>query len=145
MLLNVNAQTTKEKFNFSVFPKVEKDFKRVVIQVPATINDASRQIEIFVGKQEMVDCNRHTLMGEIAEKELEGFGYNYYIVHSKGEFTSTLMACPDNKKIKKFITFVPRIMRYNSKMPIVFYIPNGFEVRYRILTASKTMHTATIK
>ena len=27
MVLNVNAQTKKEKFNFSVFPKAEKDFK----------------------------------------------------------------------------------------------------------------------
>ncbi|MBY0244377.1 MAG: serine protease inhibitor ecotin [Sphingobacteriaceae bacterium] len=144
----VNAQNTKdktEKFNFNVFPKAEAGFNRVAIQVPSTTDDYAYQVEVFVGKDELVDCNKHNMMGEIIEKELEGFGYNYYVINSNGESMSTRMACPNNQKTKKFITLAPRLMRYNSRMPIVFYVPNGFEVKYRILSASKTMQKAVSK
>lgn len=143
-----NAQTKKpkfKKFDFSIFPKAEVGFNRVAIQVPITTDDNAFQVEVFVGKMELVDCNLHNMMGEIIDKELEGFGYNYYVINSNGQSTSTMMGCPDNKKTKKFITLAPRIMRYNSKMPIIFYVPTGFEVRYRILTASKTMQKAISK
>jgi ecotin len=49
----------------------------------------------------------------------------------------TLMAVdPNVPKVSKFITVAgePYIIRYNSRMPIVIYVPEGVEVRYRIWT-----------
>jgi len=39
--------------------------------------------------------------------------------------------------VTRFITIGgdPYIIRYNSRLPIVVYVPEGVEVRYRIWTA----------
>jgi ecotin len=50
----------------------------------------------------------------------------------------TLMAVsPDAPKVDRFITLggEPQLLRYNSRLPLVVYIPGGVEVRYRIWRA----------
>jgi ecotin len=44
---------------------------------------------------------------------------------------------PNTPKVARFITIGgdPYIIRYNSRLPIVVYVPEGVEVRYRIWTA----------
>lgn len=52
----------------------------------------------------------------------------------------TLMAVdPKAPRVARFIPLggEPYIIRYNSKLPIVIYLPEGAEVRYRIWTASE--------
>lgn len=115
-----------------VFPKAEQGYQQLYIQLPATENDENHHIEVFIGKNEMVDCNYHTLLGECNEITLEGWGYHYYKVASNGNSITTLMACLDNVKQEKFIHLPPKIMPYNSKLPLVFYVPNGFKVKYKI-------------
>jgi ecotin len=34
------------------------------------------------------------------------------------------------------------LLRYNSKLPVVVYVPNGFEVRYRIWRADESIGKA---
>ena len=45
---------------------------------------------------------------------------------------------PNSKKIDRFITIGggPYLIRYNSRLPIVVYVPEGVEVLYRIWSAS---------
>ena len=50
----------------------------------------------------------------------------------------TLMAVdPDASKVNRFIPLggEPYLIRYNSKLPVVVYVPEGVEVRYRIWRA----------
>ena len=50
----------------------------------------------------------------------------------------TLMAIdPNAPKVHRFITIggEPYFIRYNSRLPIVVYAPEGVEVRYRIWKA----------
>jgi ecotin len=50
----------------------------------------------------------------------------------------TLMAInPNEPKVNRFITLGgdPHLIRYNSNLPIVVYVPEGVEVRYRIWSA----------
>ncbi len=44
---------------------------------------------------------------------------------------------PQAPKVARFITLGgdPYLIRYNSRLPIVVYVPEGVEVRYRIWTA----------
>ena len=44
---------------------------------------------------------------------------------------------PNAPKVARFITLGgdPHFIRYNSQVPIVVYVPEGVEVRYRIWTA----------
>jgi ecotin len=50
----------------------------------------------------------------------------------------TLMAVdPNDPKVSRFIRLggEPYLIRYNSRLPIVVYVQEGVEVRYRIWTA----------
>lgn len=49
---------------------------------------------------------------------------------------STMMAAPEgSEKVKKFVSGTPLLIRYNSRLPIVVYAPEGYEIKYRIWTA----------
>ncbi|MFC5872056.1 ecotin [Chryseobacterium arachidis] len=138
MLAGVNAFAQKkaekfEKLQIEMFPKAKEGFKQVYIQLPIAKNENDLKVEFFVGAEKMLDCNKHFLIGKINTQDLQGWGYNYYEIESKGETGGTLMACPDQKLTQKFVYLQPETVRYNSKLPLVFYVPKDMEVRYRVL------------
>ncbi|RNA62050.1 ecotin [Chryseobacterium nematophagum] len=134
-----------EKLENEMFPKAKEGYKQVYIQLPIAKNENDLKVEFFVGVEKMLDCNNHFLIGDVKAQDLQGWGYSYYDVNSKGETGGTLMACPDNKLSKKFVSLQPEIVRYNSKLPLVFYVPNSLEVRYRILRPDTAMKKAVQK
>ena len=145
---NLSAQKKTEKFEklqIDMFPKAKEGFKQVYIQLPISKNEADLKVEFFVGVEKMLDCNKHFLMGKVNTQDLQGWGYNYYEVESNGETGGTLMGCPDQKKTKKFVSLQPEIVRYNSKLPLVFYVPKDMEVRYRVLRPDAAMKKAVQK
>ncbi|MDL2214986.1 serine protease inhibitor ecotin [Dysgonomonas sp. OttesenSCG-928-M03] len=122
------------------FPQAEAGMVRHVIELPKKSNEDAFKVEIVPGKTMSVDCNNHRLAGTLTEKDLEGWGYNYYVFNSDGQTMSTMMACNQPKKIK-FVTGQTLIVRYNSKLPIVIYAPAGFDVKYRIWKAGKDQNS----
>lgn len=147
MFAGVNAFAQKkaekfEKLEIEMFPKAKEGFKQVYIQLPVAKNENDLKVEFFVGAEKVLDCNNYFLMGNVKTQDLQGWGYNYYEVESNGEAAGTLMGCRDQKKTKKFVTLQPEIVRYNSKLPLVFYVPKDLEVRYRVLRADAKMKSA---
>lgn len=145
---NISAQKKTEKFEklqIDMFPKAKEGYKQVIIQLPIAKNENDLKVEFFVGTEKMLDCNKHFLMGKVTTQDLQGWGYNYYYVESTGETGGTLMACPDQKKTKKFVSLQPEIVRYNSKLPLVFYVPKDLEVQYRVLRPDSAMKKAIQK
>lgn len=128
-----------ELLKIDMFPKAEIGFKQVYIQVPVAENEENYKIELHIGKEAMVDCNQHAIIGEFKEQNLEGWGYTYYRVNSNGAMTSTAMACLDGKLEHKFITLTPQLLRYNSKLPVVVYVPEDFTVKYKVFKASNML------
>ena len=50
-----------------------------------------------------------------------------------------MIAPPEGaSSVKKFVTAPSLLVPYNSRLPIVVYVPEGYEVRYRIWNASAT-------
>jgi ecotin len=150
MMVGVNtfAQKKTEKFEklqIDMFPKAKDGYKQVYIQLPVAKNENDLKVEFFVGSEKMLDCNKHFLMGNVKTQDLQGWGYNYYEVESNGETGGTLMACPDQKLTKKFVSLQPQIVTYNSKLPLVFYVPKDLEVRYRVLRPDAAMKKAVQK
>ncbi|HEK1009982.1 TPA: serine protease inhibitor ecotin [Pseudomonas putida] len=129
------------------YPDAEKGFTRQVIHLPAQADEYAYKLEILAGKTLEVDCNRQRLAGSLQERTLEGWGYSYYRLDKVGGPASTLMACPDGKKKKDFVPVVGEgfMLRYNSKLPVVVYVPEGVEVRYRVWSASKDVKKATVE
>ena len=126
------------------FPKPESGFTRQVIHLAPQTKEDDFQVEILAGKTLTVDCNRQRLGGMLEEKNLEGWGYPFYRLDKVIGPMSTLMACPDGKSKKDFVPVVGDgfLLRYNSKLPIVLYVPKDIEVRYRIWSASSKVEKA---
>lgn len=121
------------------FPKEKKGYKRYVILLPAKGNaaEADLKLELIPGKVMPTDCNTRSLNGKIVEKDLKGWGYTYYEFATNGTVTATMMACPDGKKVEKFVGARPEQIRYNSKLPVVVFVPEGYELKYRIWSAGE--------
>jgi len=135
-----------EPSQLKAFPPAEDGAKRFVIWLPHKERgeeDAFR-VEIIVGREMLTDgVNQVRLANAIEPRTLEGWGYPYYEVTGSSETISTLMAPPEGvPQQTAFVTAAPLHVRYNSRLPIVVYAPSGYEVRYRIWSASETTQTA---
>ena len=130
------------------YPQAEKGMKRQVIQLPAQQNEANFKVELLIGQTLEVDCNQHRLGGQLESKTLEGWGYDYFIFDKVTSPVSTMMACPDGKKEKKFVTAYlgdAGMLRYNSKLPIVVYTPDNVDVKYRVWKAEEKIDNAVVR
>lgn len=129
------------------YPEAEKGFTRQVIHLPAQADESAYKLEILAGKTLQVDCNRQRLGGNLEARTQEGWGYNYYRLDNVSGPASTLMACPDGKKTEAFVPVVGDgfLLRYNSKLPVVVYVPKDVEVRYRVWSASQDVQKAKVE
>ena len=125
--------------NMKAFPLSDQGQVRYVLQLPAQNDESAFKIELIVGKTVQVDDkNKYFFHGTIKEEIIEGWGFPRYIVGKLGPMAGTLMAIdPNAPKVARFIALGgdPHIIRYNSRLPIVVYVPEDAEVRYRIWTA----------
>ena len=125
--------------NMQAFPEPEDGYARYVLHLPDLKDESTAKVELIVGKVVQVDKdNRYFFSGSIERKTIEGWGYTAYMVKDIGPMAGTLMAVdPAVPKIERFITLGggPYLIRYNSKLPVVVYVPAGVEVRYRIWNA----------
>lgn len=135
-----NTMNNSKQQSAHMFPKAKDGNVRYVINLKKQKNEEELNVEIIVGKTMMVDCNRHFFPGKITEETLDGWGYPYYIAQTNGQAAGTKMLCPEEKKHTEFISIPSLKMQYNSKLPIVIYVPEGFEVKYRIWKAGKYMN-----
>lgn len=126
--------------NMKAFPPAEKGMVRYVLKLPEQGDEFAFKVELIVGKTVQVDeGNRYFFGGKIEAENIEGWGFTRYVVSQLGPMAGTLMAVdPNAPKVNRFITMggEPYIIRYNSRLPIVVYAPEGVEVRYRIWSAT---------
>ncbi|SEN18251.1 ecotin [Pseudomonas sp. ok272] len=145
LLAGLSTQAGAAKLeDIAPFPKAESGFTRQVIHLPPKDPEYNYQVEILAGKTLDVDCNRPRLGGILEEKNLEGWGYPFYRLDKVIGPMSTLMACPDSKLKPDFVPVVGDgfMLRYNSKLPIVLYVPKDIEVHYRIWSAAEEVGKA---
>jgi len=131
----------KVKDNIHMFPQAKEGYVRHVVEVPKTDNDYAHKISLSIGKTMMVDCNHRALYGKVKEVSLKGWGYTYLEVDSIDEGVTTMMAC-SKPKTEQFVALQDELRRYNSRLPLVVYVPQGYEVRYHIWSADETEHKA---
>jgi ecotin len=121
------------------FPPAEEGMVRYVLQIPKQDDESVFKVELMVGKTVAVDeVNTYFFGGQIEKETIKGWGYPRYTIKKLGPMGGTLKAVdPTKPKVDRFITLSgePYLIRYNSRLPTVVYVPEGVEVRYRIWKA----------
>jgi len=121
------------------FPPAEAGMVRHVLQLPKQADEAALKVELIVGKTVLLDAqNRYFFGGRIQREDIKGWGYTRYVVGALGPMAGTRMAVdPNAAKVERFIALAgePYLIRYNSRLPVVVYVPEGVEVRYRVWKA----------
>lgn len=126
--------------DMKAFPPAEQGMVRHVLHLPKQDDELAFKLELIVGKTVRVDEeNRYFFGGKIEAENIKGWGFTRYVVSQLGPIAGTLMAVdPNAPKVNRFITIggEPYMIRYNSRLPVVVYAPEGVEVRYRIWSAA---------
>jgi ecotin len=134
------APASRAGDNMKAFLPAGEGMVRYVLQLPVQEDEYAFKVELIVGKTVLLEPgNRYFFSGKIEEETIEGWGFPRYNVSKLGPMAGTLMAVdPNVPKVSRFITLggEPYLIRYNSRLPIVVYAPEGVEVRYRIWSAS---------
>ena len=121
------------------YPAAEKGYTRHVLHLQPQ-KDSAMKVELIIGRTVETDgVNNFFFGGSIKQETVAGWGYPRYNVET-GELGSTMMAVPpDQPKVSTFVTLAggPYLVRYNSRLPIVIYAPESFEVRYRLWRANR--------
>jgi ecotin len=129
------------------FPRAEEGMTRFVIMLPPRADEDLLKMELIIGKTVTLDeGNRYFFGGRLEAVPIPGWGYDYFILKSLGPMAGTLMAVdPDIPKVERFITLGgdPELRRYNSRLPMVIYVPKGVEVRYRIWRGDRKVEVAS--
>lgn len=139
LMMFVAQGATAEDRNMKAFPPAEEGMKRFVLKLSEQADEADFRVELLVGQTHKLDQqNRYFLGGRIEEENIEGWGFPKYVVRQVGPLAGTLIGVdPDAPKVERFVTLGgdPFLIRYNSKLPVVVYVPQGTEVRYRVWRA----------
>jgi ecotin len=141
-----SSAAAEEHRYLKAFPPAEDGMVRYVIMLPHKERgeEDDFRVELIAGKEMLTDgVNRVRLGGKIEAKPLKGWGFTYYEVAKFGPAASTLIGVPPGTpQVERFVTVPSLLIRYNSRIPLIVYVPAGGEVRYRIWKASDTIEKA---
>ena len=131
-LMPVMANSAVRTAALAPFPQPESGQARNVILLPPRAEEQRLQVEVQVGKTLTIDCNHYAFGGELAEHHVPGWGYDFFVYGKEHPLVATEKACPPDSERRAFVQAVDanRMLRYNSRIPIVIYTPADMEVRY---------------
>ncbi|MFM7266004.1 MAG: ecotin family protein [Cyanobium sp.] len=154
-LLAAASALAVPRLDLTPYPAPDAGQSRWVIQLPGVLppnpepslspSPADWRVELIVGREVLVDCNRQVFSGRIASETLAGQGVKVYRVGRVGPMASTRMACPPGEpKRKAFVRMggKPFVVPYNVSQPIVVYAPKDLEVRWRLWKAAREQRPA---
>lgn len=125
--------------NLKAYPRAEKGMVRHVVQLPKQDDEKLFQVELIAGQTVKLDpVNHYSFTGKFEVKDVEGWGFPRYDLKELGPMMGTLIGVdPSVPKVDRFVTLGggPYLIRYNSRLPIVVYAPEGVTVQYRIWRA----------
>ncbi|MFO1315124.1 MAG: ecotin family protein [Burkholderiales bacterium] len=132
--------------DLKAFPAAEPGSTRFVIRLPKGKDEAALKVELRVGKTVRTDAaNRYFFGGTLEAVTIEGWGFTRYVLRELGPMAGTLMAVePNAPQVDRFVALggEPKLVRYNSRLPLVVYVPDGVEVRYRVWRAAPAFSSA---
>lgn len=145
-LLAIAISTATAADVMAAFPPAEKGMSRHVIHLARQANEDDLKVELIIGKTVTTDSiNKYFFAGDLATESIPGWGFDRYILRKLGPMAGTMIAVPaDAPRIEHFVGLggEQKLLRYNSRLPLVVYVPADVEVRYRLWRAERTARQA---
>ena len=120
----------------AAYPAAAAGKTRHVILLPHKERGAEDdfKVEIVAGRTIDTDgVNTVRFGGELRERDIPGWGFSYFEVDALGAPLSTRIApAPGTPTVKAFAAGPRMLVRYNSRLPLVVYAPEGTEIRWRL-------------
>ncbi|KAG5482678.1 hypothetical protein CUR178_06715 [Leishmania enriettii] len=118
------------------YPAAAPGQERKVIYLPPqdfAVEQQHLRVQIIPGRHENCEDGRlYELGGTVSEEAVQECGYPYYVV-TLGDMRATNRSLSDPENATTFVALHESpFIAYNSKLPIVVYVPEGAEVRYRV-------------
>jgi ecotin len=143
------------RLDLKPFPPAAAGESRWVIQLPGVLPPAADgamasgpsdwRVELIVGRELPVDCNRQLLRGRIRGDTVPGWGYPIHRVSGGEAAMATRMACPPDQPARPgFVPLAgePYLVPYTVSLPIVVYAPRDLQVRWRLWKAESRQQNA---
>jgi ecotin len=110
-------------------------------------NPADWRVQLIVGRELEVDCNTHHYAGQLRRESVPGWGYPVVRLDRLGPLIATRRACPDQAPERRFVSLAgePFLLPYNVSLPVVVYVPEGVQVRWRLWKAEAESREAAIR
>jgi ecotin len=154
-LLAAGAAGAVPRLDLAPYPGPAAGQNRWVIQLPGVLppnpdpamspSAADWRVELIVGREVEVDCNRAFFSGRIRSETIPAAGTKVYRVSNVSPIGTTRMACPPGTPRRKVFLPMggkPYVVPYNVSRPIVVYAPRDLEVRWRLWKAERDQRPA---
>ena len=108
-------------------------------------NPADWRVELIVGRELQVDCNRQMLRGRLQAQPVAARGARLYRVSGGDVVASTRMACPAAQPPRRAfvpLSGPPTVVPYSVSQPIVVDAPRDLQVRWRLWKAENRQQEA---
>jgi len=144
LTLGVTGVSMGGKSPLDAFPHAkEGEVRHVIVLEDKGQEEMNYKVELIPGKVVQTDgVNRVRLGLGLEPENLKGWGYTYYRVTGKDLVLSTMMAVPEgSERLDTYVSGSSLLVRYNSRLPIVVYGPEGVDIRYRIWSAGEELES----
>ncbi|MGB0866977.1 MAG: ecotin family protein [Granulosicoccaceae bacterium] len=95
--------------------------------------ESSHQVQLRLGVKAWVDGLNHAgLAIKLERGVVQGWGFPYYHFEGDAVVASTRMASKGELS-EQWVWSPASLVDYNSRLPLVVYVPNNFGLSYRIL------------
>jgi ecotin len=135
-----DAAIKKAGGTMQAYSAADKGMVRRVMQLPSVQDESSLRVELVAGRTIETDgVNHYSLDGGIEENMITGWQFPRYDVTLGGVTSTKMGVLGKHLKVNKFVAIGgrPQLFRYNSRLPLVVYLPEDGTVRYRIWRAAQ--------
>ncbi|WP_020413810.1 ecotin family protein [Microbulbifer sp. VTAC004] len=143
-LVLFSSLTAQAAEPLDAFPVEVEGKQRHVIQLPKVVDESRFMVELVPGKSEVADCNLQSFSAPLERQLLPGWGYPYYVLSELKATPDTQKVCAPGSESRRFIRVRAEglILPYRSNLPLVVYMPQGVQLKYRVWRADKNMSDA---
>ncbi|USD21622.1 ecotin family protein [Microbulbifer variabilis] len=129
------------------FPAEVEGKRRHVIELPKVVDESRFMVELVPGKNALADCNLRSYSAPLQRQVLPGWGYPYYVLAELKPSKGTSKVCGSDSESRRFIRVRGNglILPYSSSQPLVVYLPEGVQLKYRVWRADKNLSDAHSK